>query len=164
MFAGCRCSAVLLGGPSCRSLCRAEARDGGRRSDAGSIVLTSASTRSSTSSNSARLFGTALVFDVAGSSSLALVLGVACSPGRTLLLNIGCTPSCLLLRTVATLALAVAVLAPPLACVCGRRSGQRARASTGRAPSQPCVRLGAATTCTYIPGDFNGPYARFSVE
>ena len=113
MFAGCRCSAVLLGGPSSRSLCRAEARDGGRRSDAGSIVLTSASTRSSTSSNSARLFGTALVCDVAGSSSLALVLGVACSPGRTLLLNIGCTPSCLLLRTVATLVLAVAVLAPP---------------------------------------------------
>ena len=44
---------------------------------------------------------------------------------------------------------------PPLACVCGRRSGQRARASTAPAPSRPCVRLGAATTCTYIPGDFN---------
>ena len=95
-------------------------------------------------------FGEPHVFDVAGSSSLALVLGVACSPGRTLLLNIGCTPSCLLLRTVATLALAVAALAPPLACVCGRRSGQRARASTGRAPSQPCVRLGAASDYVYL--------------
>jgi len=102
--------------------------------------LTSASTRSSTSSNSARLFGTALVFDVAGSSSLALVLGVACSPGRTLLLNIGCTPSCLLLRTVATLALAVAVLAPlSLAFAVAALASERARRRDALRVSLACA-------------------------
>ena len=107
----------------------------------------------------------ALDIDVAGSPGLALVLDVACSPGRTLLLNVGCTPSCLLLGTVATLALAVAILAPlSLAFAVAALASERARRRDALRVTEPCVRLGAATTCTYIPGNFNGPYVRLSVE
>jgi hypothetical protein len=102
---------------------RAEPRDIGRRSDDGSVVLTSASTRCSTSSKSARFSGRALdvgatctsclalVLDVAGSSAfaprLALVLDVAGSPAG----SPAFTPGCLLLRMVAAFALMIAVLA-----------------------------------------------------
>ena len=58
------------------------------------------------------------------------MLYVACSPGRTLLRvpNVGCTPGCLLLRSVATLALTLAVLAPlALALAVAILAGERAR-------------------------------------
>ena len=118
-------------------------------------ALTSASTRSSTSSNSARLSGPALVFDVAGSHSLALVRGVAGSPSLALVLDVagsprlalvlgvagsprfalvfdvGCTSGRQLLRTVATLALAVTVLAPlSLAFAVAALASERARRRT----------------------------------
>jgi hypothetical protein len=123
-------------------------RDVGRRSDAGSIVLTSASTRSNTSSNSARLSGPALVLDVAGSSAF--------TPGCTLVLNVGCTPGRLLLRSVATFPLTLAVLAAlALALAVAALASERARRRESRDAlrvTEPCVRFGAATTCTYIPG------------
>jgi hypothetical protein len=82
--------------------------------------LTSASTRSSTSSKSARLSGPALVFDVAGSPGLALALDFACTPALA--------PGCLLLRSVATLALAIAVLAAlALALAVAALASERAR-------------------------------------
>ena len=63
--------------------------------------MTSASTRSSTSSNSARLSGPALVFDIAGSPSLALVRGVAGSPSLALVLDVAGSPALALVLGVA---------------------------------------------------------------
>ena len=110
-------------------------------------------TRSSTSSNSARLFGPALVFGVAGSPSLALSSARRrlLAPGRTLLLNlnVGCTPGCLLLRTFATLALAVAVLAPlSLAFAVAALASERARVDGTR--SESALRAPPSRSCDYV--------------
>jgi hypothetical protein len=113
------------------------------------LVLASASTRSSTSSNSARLFGPALVFDVAGSPSLALT-----SARRRLLAQPHASPQRRLHARLPAAANGRHPCArgrrsrPPLACVCGRRSGQRARASTGRVRSESALR--APRSCDYV--------------
>ncbi len=147
-FAGYRCSALSLGGPSCRSPSRrgrelSQPRDIGRRSDDGIVVLTSASTRSSPSSKSARrsalLTGLALVLGAACSLSLALVLGVAGSLGLALVLGVAGSPG---------LALLLDVACTPAACCCDRSPPFRSRSPfspptllPSRSPFSPPSRL-----------------------
>ena len=92
--------------------------------------MTVTSARSSASSTSTRLSalapGLALVLNVAGSPTLA--------PGLALVLDVGCPPGRLLLRSVATLAVAVAVLAPlalslAVAVLAGERARRRPRSA-----------------------------------